>query len=98
MGDNSRFPPLAGSQFVTGDKNLLISIILNGMQGPLKVGDKTYNSIMPAHKDILDVHAIASIATYIRHRFGKMASPVKTPDVTAMRNQTEKTKPEPKNK
>ena len=88
MGDNSRFPPLPGSQFVTGDKNLLISIILNGMQGPLKVGDKTYNSIMPAHKDILDDHAIASIATYVRHRFGKLASPVKTPEVTAIRNAT----------
>ena len=98
MGDNSRFPPLSASQFVMGDKNLLISIILNGMQGPLKVGDKTYNSIMPAHKDILDDHAIASIATYVRYRFGKQASPVKTPDVTAIRNPTEKQKPEPKNK
>ena len=98
MGDNNRFPPLSASQFVTGDKNLLIGIILNGMQGPLKVGDKTYNSIMPAHKDILDDHAVASIATYIRYRFGKKAGPVKTPDVTAIRSSTEKQNPEPKNK
>jgi mono/diheme cytochrome c family protein len=92
MGDNSRFPPLTGSQFVTGDKNLLISIILNGMHGPLKVGDKTYNSIMPAHKDLLDDHAIASIATYVRHRFGKEAGAVKTTDVTAIRSSNEKSK------
>jgi len=85
MGDKSRFPPLLESPFVMGDKNLLISIILNGMQGQLKIGDKTYNSIMPAHKNILDDHAIASISTYIRHRFGKKSSPVKTLDVKEIR-------------
>jgi len=98
MGDNSRFPPLSASEYVMGDKNLLISIILNGMQGPLKVGGKTYNSIMPAHKNILDDHAVASITTYIRYRFGKEASPVKTFDVTAIRSATEKPKPGPNNK
>jgi mono/diheme cytochrome c family protein len=92
MGDNSRFPPLVESPFVTGDKNLLISIILNGMEGQLKIGDKTFNSIMPAHKNILDDHAVASIATYIRHRFGKNASPVKTPDVTKIKNAASKAK------
>lgn len=93
MGDNSRFPPLKESPYVMGDKNLLISIILNGMQGPMKVGDKTYNSIMPPHKDMLDDHAVASIATYIRRRFGKKAGPVKTPEVKAVRNPEEKKKP-----
>jgi mono/diheme cytochrome c family protein len=92
MGDKSRFPPLVESSFVTGDKNLLVSIILNGMQGPLKVGDKTYNSIMPAHKDMLDDHAVASISTYIRRRFGKKASPVKTTEVTEIRNPNVKKK------
>ncbi len=96
MGDKSRFPPLAGSPFVTGDKNLLISIILNGMQGQIKVGDKTFNSIMPAHKDMLDDHAIASIVTYVRARFGKGASPAKTTDVSAIRQPNIKTKLAPK--
>lgn len=79
-----------------GDKNLLISIILNGLQGPMKVGDKTYNSIMPAHKEILDDHAIASISTYIRRRFGKRASAVKTPEVKALRSPDTKMKTIPK--
>lgn len=86
MGDKSRFPPLAGSPFVSGDKNLFISLVLNGMQGPLKIGDKTFNSIMPPHKDMLDDHAIASIVTYVRHRFGNKASPAKATEVTAIRN------------
>jgi len=92
MGDKSRFPPLVESPFVTGDKSLLISIILNGMQGPIKVGDKTYNSIMPAHKNMLDDHAVASITTYIRRRFGKRASPAKATEVTEIRNPGAKTK------
>jgi len=86
MGDKSRFPPLLESPFVMGDKNLLISIILNGMQGPIKIGDKTFNSIMPPHKDMLDDHAIASITTYIRHRFGKKASSAKATEVKEIRS------------
>ena len=37
MGDNSRFPPLSASQFVMGDKNLLISIILFGRNINIKL-------------------------------------------------------------
>jgi glucose/arabinose dehydrogenase/cytochrome c553 len=85
MGDNSRFPPLVESPVVMGDKNLLISIVLNGLQGSLKVGDKTFSGIMPAHKNILDDHAIASITTYVRRRFGKRGSGVKTTEVKALR-------------
>lgn len=86
MGDNSRFPPLVESPLVMGDKATLISIILNGLQGPIKIGDKTYDGIMPPHKDMLDDHAVASITTYIRRRFGKRASAAKTPEVTEVRN------------
>ena len=85
-GDNNRFPPIAGSQYVTGDKTRLLNIILNGLQGPIDVNGKTYNGFMPPHKDILDDHAIASIATYIRSRFGNKASGVYTTEVTAVRN------------
>jgi glucose/arabinose dehydrogenase/cytochrome c553 len=87
MGDNSRFPSLVESPFVMGDKRLLISIILNGMQGQLKVGEKTFNSIMPPHKDMLDDHAIASITTYIRRRFGKRSSAAKSTEVTEIRKE-----------
>ena len=89
-GDNNRFPPIAGSEYVTGDKNRLINIILNGLQGPVEVNGKTFNGFMPPHKNILDDHAIASIATYIRGRFGNKASMVYTTEVTQVRNGTVK--------
>lgn len=89
-GDGTRFPPLAGSDFVTGDKNLLISIILNGMKGNITVDGKKYSSVMPPHKEILDDHAIASITTYIRNRFGHVKGSVSTLEVTAIRNSAKK--------
>ncbi len=89
-GDGGRFPPLAESEFVKGDKNLLISIILNGLSGKITVNEKTYNGFMPPHKDILDDHAIASIATFIRNRFGHVKGSVSTLEVTSVRNSDKK--------
>ena len=85
-GDNNRFPPIAASEFVTGDKTRLIDIILNGLQTPIKVNGKTFNGIMPGHAGTLDDHAIASIATYIRNKFGNDAGNVSTLDVKNVRN------------
>jgi mono/diheme cytochrome c family protein len=89
-GDGARFPPLASSEYVTGDKNRLIDIILNGLQGKITVDGKTFSGIMPAHKDILDDHAIASIATFIRNRFGHVKGSVTTLEVSAVRNAAKK--------
>lgn len=89
-GDNNRFPPLVESSYVTGDKNVLIGIILNGLQGEIIVNGKTYNGIMPAHRNVLDDHAIASITTYIRSRFGRQKGTVTTLEVTNLRNKEKK--------
>lgn len=85
-GDNNRFPPIAGSEYVTGEKNRLISILLNGLQGAIKVNGKTFSGIMPPHGGILDDHAIASIATYIRNNFGNDTGHVTTLEVKTVRN------------
>lgn len=69
QGDNNRFPPLTDSEWVTGDENRLIGVILNGMQGEITVNGVSYNDLMPQHKHLDDL-AIASIVTYIRNRFG----------------------------
>jgi len=84
-GDNNRYPPLQGSEWVSGDKERLIGIILNGLQGEVKVSGKIYNGLMPAHAGTLDDHAIASILTYVRQRFGNKASAVSMPEVAKVR-------------
>ena len=69
---------------MTGDVNTLIDIVLNGKQGKIKVGDKTYDGIMP-HNQHLDDHAIASILTFIRARFGNRAPGVSAKQVEKIR-------------
>jgi glucose/arabinose dehydrogenase len=83
-GDASRFPPLNGSEWVTGDKTKLISVILNGLTGTIDVKGATYNSIMPKHTFLKD-EDIAQVLTYIRQNFGNNASPVTPEEVTAVR-------------
>lgn len=87
-GDNNRFPPLAGSEWVTGDKARLIGVILNGLQGEITTNGRKYRGAMPPHANILDDHAVASIATYIRMRFRNKSSPVNMVEVTKVRKAT----------
>jgi glucose/arabinose dehydrogenase len=84
-GDGSRFPPLAGSERVIGDKRKLIEVILNGMSGPLTVKGIDYNGVMPAH-DFLKNEEIAQILTYIRSSFGNKASSVGVGEVLKVKS------------
>ncbi len=88
MGDNNRYPPLAGSEWVNGDKERLMGIILNGLQGEVEVNGKTYNGLMPAHSGFLDDGAVASIITYIRKNrgFGNNSSTVSPLEVAKVRS------------
>lgn len=84
-GDNNRFPPLAGSERVLGESEPLVAAILNGIQGEITVKGKTYNGYMPPHANILDDHAVASISSYIRNRWGNKASPISPSEVSTIR-------------
>ena len=88
-GDNNRFPPLVDSEWVTGDQERLINIVLNGYQGEINVNGKSYNGIMPANSH-LDDHAIASILTYIKSRFGKSRKSIRELQVSQIRKATSK--------
>lgn len=73
-------PPLAGSDWVTGDERRLAMILLHGLEGPIEVAGKTYDApeilpVMPAHATMDDA-SIAAILTYIRNEWGNHAAPV----------------------
>jgi glucose/arabinose dehydrogenase len=72
-GDGSRFPPLAGTDWVTGDKRRLMQVVIHGLSGPITVNGVGYNEAMPSHAYLKDTE-IASILTYIRQSFGNNAS------------------------
>ncbi len=60
------FPPLAGSEWVTGDPELPIKVVLSGLGGPVTVKGVSYNGAMPGLGGSLDDATIAAIVTYIR--------------------------------
>ena len=69
MGDNNRYPPLVESEWVKGNPERLIDIVINGMEGKIEVDGKIYDEVMPPHGH-LDDQAVASIVSYVRARFG----------------------------
>ena len=85
-GDDNHFPPLSGSEWVRGDKQRLINIILEGSDGPIQVKGKSYNGMMPKNNFLPD-DQIADILTFIRQSFGNNASAVKTQEVKKIRDQ-----------
>ena len=84
-GDENRFPPLLGSEWVTGDKERLIKVVLEGLQGPIQVSGKTYNNLMPGFGYLSD-QQLSVILTYVRDRFGSGADPISEEDVKQFRS------------
>jgi mono/diheme cytochrome c family protein len=84
-GASGRFPPLVGTDWVTGDKKRLINILLNGLEGAIEVNGETYINAMPQHSFLSD-EEIANVLTYIRQNLGNKASEVTVKEVSEMRN------------
>jgi mono/diheme cytochrome c family protein len=84
-GTDGRYPPLAGTDWVTGDKRRLIGVLLNGLEGPIEVKGETYNSVMPQHSFLSD-EEVAEVSTYIRQSFGNDADPIRAEEVSEVRN------------
>ena len=76
------FPPLAGSEWVTGKGEALASILLHGVTGAITVKGAKFNGAMPRFKDQLKDDEIAALATYLRSQWGNQA-PALTADVVA---------------
>jgi mono/diheme cytochrome c family protein len=88
-GNGETYPPLAGSEWVTGSDARLARIILHGLTGEVEVAGQTYSGMMPPWKDILKDEEIAAVATYIRSTWGNKAPAVTAATVTAVRKMHE---------
>jgi mono/diheme cytochrome c family protein len=79
------FPPLVGSEYVSGSSERLIAIILHGVSGPISVDGKIYNNVMPAQGSVLNDTKIAQVASFVRSNFGSGASQVLPSQVAVVR-------------
>ncbi|PTY06734.1 cytochrome C [Verrucomicrobia bacterium LW23] len=84
-GQPGTYPPLAGSEWVTGDSHVLIPIVLHGVHGPMTVAGAQYNNNMQAWGPTIKDKKMAAILTYIRQSWGNNASPVTPEEVGKIR-------------
>lgn len=86
------FPPLAGSEILAApDPSRAVRIVLHGLQGPLTVGGKSYQGVMPAQGPLLNDAEIAAALTHARRSWGNRAPPVSADSVRAIRASTPRT-------
>jgi serine/threonine protein kinase len=81
------YPPLAGSEWLTGDPAIPIAIVLHGMQGEIMVRGARYNNGMAPWASLRD-EQIAAILTYARSSWGNRASAVSAAQVAEVRAAT----------
>jgi len=85
MGAPSMNPPLAGTEYVLGDKERLIKVVLQGLNEPIEIKGEIYQNVMASHAFLSD-QQIADVLTYVRQSFGNDASPVTKEEVSTVRS------------
>ena len=89
----AQFPPIAGSEWITGSEERLIKLTLHGLQGPIKVNGTHYPGVVPMTPfKMLSDEEISAVLTFVRNTFGNKA-PVITP--TSVKKVREETKSQP---
>lgn len=73
-------PPLRETDFVNGDKERLIRIVMEGLEGEIEVHGETYNSVM-APLNYLEPQQVADVLTFVRKSFGNNSSEVTLEEV-----------------
>ncbi|QMW00774.1 PVC-type heme-binding CxxCH protein [Spirosoma foliorum] len=90
----SGFPPLTGTNWVSGNEERLIKIVLKGVMGPIEVVGKNYPGQVPMTPfgGLLKDNEVAAVLTYVRNSFGNNASPITPEKVKQVRAATERKK------
>lgn len=89
-GNRNLAPPLMESNYIKGDPDKLIRIVLHGMQGPVTVNGEVYKfeAVMPGlnhNKDLSD-QDISNILAFVRNAFTTNQDGITAEQVKALRN------------
>ncbi len=79
-------PPLSKTEYVLGDKNRLINIVLKGLNKDVEIDGEIYSNPMPPLSHLTD-QQVADVLTYVRNNFQNKASSVTAAQVKAARAQ-----------
>ena len=86
------FPPLAGSEWVTGQPRVLANILLHGIEGELAVKGTVYRGAMPAFAQLGDGE-LAAVASYVRATWGNAAPALPAELFAEERKHNQRSKP-----
>jgi nitrite reductase (NO-forming) len=78
------FPPLAKSSVLKEDPKRIVRIMLHGLNGPITVNGKDYNSTMPPMSQLTD-DEVANIGTYVLNSWGNPGGRIDKDEVAAVR-------------
>ena len=84
LGLAGAFPPLAGSDFLKGDRKAVMSAALFGLSGPVTVNGVEYNGVMPSMGHLPN-DDLAAALTYVFGAWGNDGSAVSVAEVAALR-------------
>ena len=93
--EDSGFPPLEKSKWVSGSPDRLIKVILHGLYGPIEVNGKKYpgNVPMTPYSTMLSDEEVAAVSNFVRNSFGNSSNFIITTEkVKAVREETKKQK------
>ncbi|MEY3853440.1 MAG: hypothetical protein RI910_2420, partial [Verrucomicrobiota bacterium] len=79
-------PPLVDSDWVLGKPDVTARIVLHGLGGPVKVGNRIWDLSMPP-MGMLSDEDIAGVLTYVRREWEHNGSPVDAKFITGIRKQ-----------
>ena len=87
MGLGDQYPPLAGSEWVSVNPELIIKVITKGLKGEIQVKGKTYAPAggMAAVSNLKTDREIANVATYVRQAWGNESPEVSDEEVAQVR-------------
>ena len=91
LGVAGQFPPLAGSEWTTApNANRMVRIILDGLQGPIKVKGQDWAQQMPPLRDAFSDEMIAAVISFVRSNkeWGHSGSAITPEQVKAIRDAT----------
>jgi len=83
-GLTGAFPPLAGSDYLLGDRKQVMAAALFGLSGPITVNGEDYNGVMPSLGHLSDADLAAAL-TYVWGSWGNSGAAVSVDEVAALR-------------
>jgi len=84
VGLAGAFPPLAGSDFLQGNREEVLAAALFGLQGPITVNGVEYNGVMPSLGHLTDADLAAAV-TYVFGSWGNDLAAVSVEEVASLR-------------